>query len=250
MIGKIHSIETFGTVDGPGIRLVVFLQGCPLRCLYCHNPDTWKYGEGEEMSALEIIEEYEKNRAFYSKGGITVTGGEPLMQLDFVTELFALAREHGIHTCIDTSGATFCPDSEENIRRLDRLLELTDLVMLDIKHINPERHKALTGRDNKAILAFALHLGERSVPIWIRHVVVRGYTDDPEDLRALGSFIATISSVKALDVIPYHTLGVAKYRSLGIDYALEGTPPTSDAEVLAAKGYIMEGFRSYKRVKS
>ena len=247
MVGKIHSIETFGTVDGPGIRLVVFLQGCPLRCLYCHNPDTQKYCIGEQMSPEQIIEEYEKNRAFYSKGGITVTGGEPLMQIEFVTELFALAKAHGIHTCIDTSGATFCPESGECVRRFDRLLELTDLVMLDIKHINPEHHKALTGRSNEAILAFALHLGERGVPIWVRHVLVEGYTDDPDHLEALGRFIATIPSVKALDVIPYHTLGVAKYRELGMDYALEGVAPTSAEAVASAKEHIMRGYRSTKR---
>ena len=247
MVGKIHSIETFGTVDGPGIRLVVFLQGCPLRCLYCHNPDTWKYGIGDEITPEEIIAEYEKNRAFYSKGGITVTGGEPLMQIEFVIELFALAKARGIHTCIDTSGATFCPESGESVRRLDRLLELTDLVMLDIKHISSEQHKALTGRGNEAILAFALHLGERGVPIWVRHVLINGYTDLPEHLRALGSFIATIPSVKALDVIPYHTMGVAKYEQLGIDYPLKNVEPTAADDVLRAKSHILDGYKEAKR---
>ena len=247
MVGKIHSIETFGTVDGPGIRLVVFLQGCPLRCLFCHNPDTWVYGGGEEITPEEIIEEYEKNKAFYSKGGITVTGGEPLMQIEFVTELFTLAKARGIHTCIDTSGSTFCPESSEGTRRLDKLLELTDLVMLDIKHIDTDHHKKLTGRGNEAILAFALHLGEKNVPIWVRHVLIRGYTDDTEHLRSLGRFIATVSSVKALDVIPYHTMGIPKYESLGIDYPLKGVPPTEADEVVRAKAFILDGYKEAKR---
>ncbi len=247
MTGKIHSIETFGTVDGPGVRLVVFMQGCPMRCLYCHNPDTWRVGAGEEIAPETIIEEYEKNRAFYSNGGITVTGGEPLMQLGFITELFALARERGIHTCIDTSGAVFCPESEEHIRRINELLSLTDLVMLDIKHVDAVRHKELTGRDNGAVLAFARHVSDRGVPIWVRHVVVRGYTDDPRHLRALGEFIATIRSVKAIDVIPYHTLGVMKYRELGMTYPLDGVEPTTQEELGEAKKYIMEGYTLAKR---
>ncbi len=242
MLGKIHSIETFGTVDGPGIRLVIFMQGCPMRCLYCHNPDTWALGAGNEISAEEIIEEYEKNRSFYSKGGITVTGGEPLMQLDFVTELFALAKEHGIHTCIDTSGIVFAPDNDGYIKRLDKLLALTDLVMLDIKHIDAQHHKALTGKDNSVILDFARHLSDVGVPIWVRHVLVKGYTDEPSHLRALGGFIAGIKTVKALDVIPYHTMGIMKYRELGLDYPLEGVPQTTKEEVIEAKKLILEGY--------
>ena len=155
MYGYIHSTESFGTVDGPGVRFVVFLQGCPMRCKYCHNPDTWKMNAGSVRSAQSLIQEYARNAAFYTKGGITVTGGEALMQIDFLLELFQLAKERNIHTCLDTSGITYRPGESDYNRKLDKLMEVTDLVMLDIKHIDPEGHKALTGHDNAGILAFA-----------------------------------------------------------------------------------------------
>ena len=180
MIGYIHSKESFGTVDGPGIRYVLFLQGCPLRCKYCHNPDTWEPGRGEAITVEEVLYEYNKNKAFYSKGGITVTGGEPLLQTDFVTELFKRAKERKIHTCIDTSGVTYNPKNTEYINKLDELMQYTDLVMLDIKHIDDESHKVLTGAGNKNILAFAKYLEEKNIPLWVRHVVVPGITDTPE----------------------------------------------------------------------
>jgi len=249
MKGRIHSRESFGTVDGPGVRYVIFLQGCPMRCLYCHNPDTWDMQGGEEASAEEIIRDYEKNREFYSKGGITVTGGEPLMQAEFVTELFRLARERGIHTCLDTSGITYREDeahsgekSSSYMEQLDKLLSYTDLVMLDIKHIDGERHKALTGHGNSGILAFAKHLERLGIPLWVRHVVVKGYTDDRESLLALGKFIGGLKNLKALDVLPYHTLGTVKYSALGIPYPLEGVRETSREEALAAKKHILEGI--------
>ena len=244
MKGRVHSLDSFGTVDGPGIRLVVFLQGCPMRCLYCHNPDTWTTRGGVETEALDIIREYEKNRAFYSKGGITVTGGEPLMQPEFVAELFALAHERGIHTTLDTSGITFNESNAEALSRLDRVLDNTDLVMLDIKHIDPEKHLALTGKDNENVLAFAKHLAKRRIPLWVRHVVIEGYTDGEEDLRRRGEFIGGLSSLKALDVLPYHTLGIGKYRELGIPYPLEGIEPLTSEKALLAKARIMEGIRS------
>ncbi len=240
MKGRIHSIESFGTVDGPGIRLVVFLQGCPLRCLYCHNPDTWATHGGEEISTDEIIAEYWKNKEFYSKGGITVTGGEPLMQAEFVAELFRLARQKNIHTALDTSGVTF---SEKNIESIDKILDNTSLVMLDIKHIDSEKHKMLTGVSNDNILAFAKHLEKRRIPLWVRHVVIEGYTDNEENLRNLGRFIGGLSNLKALDVLPYHTLGKSKYKELGIPYPLEGIPPLEKQKALDAKGFIMEGIR-------
>ena len=158
MTGRVHSIESFGTVDGPGVRLVVFLQGCPMRCLYCHNPDTWKMAGGTEMTVAQIMAQYEKNRAFYSRGGITVTGGEPLMQMEFVTELFSAAAHRGIHTCLDTSGITFRPDSQELTDRFDKLMSVTDLVMLDIKHIDPAEHVKLCGQPLKPVLEFARYL--------------------------------------------------------------------------------------------
>ena len=245
-VGRVHSIESFGTVDGPGIRLVVFMQGCPLRCLYCHNPDTWSTIGGTETDAAEIIREYEKNRPFYSKGGITVTGGEPLMQPEFVRELFALAHERGIHTAIDTSGITF---SEGNRESIDRVLDNTDLVMLDIKHIDGEEHKKLVGVPNGNILEFAKHLEKRRVPLWIRHVVIEGYTDEPEDLRKLGRFIGSLKNLKALDVLPYHTLGKNKYKELGIPYPLEGVEPLTADKALAAKCFIMEGIKEARSKK-
>lgn len=281
--GRIHSIETFGTVDGPGIRLVVFLQGCPLRCLYCHNPDTWKQSGGTELTVKQILELYEKNRNFYSRGGITATGGEPLLQMEFVTELFEEAAGRGIHTCLDTSGITFPvggdgvsvpaagaradagsfrtamwgkadtmvsgqenpgADYSSRLQQFDRLTAVTDLVMLDIKHIDPEGHKKLTGQSLDPVLAFARYLEEREVPVWIRHVVAPGITQDPEQLYRLGCFIGSLRNVTALDVLPYHDMGKAKYRELGMKYALENTLPLSQEEARDARKIILQGIRA------
>lgn len=243
MVGHVHSIESFGTVDGPGVRLVVFLQGCPMRCLYCHNPDTWKMTGGTEMTAEEILEQYEKNRSFYSKGGITVTGGEPLMQMDFVTELFAAASARGIHTCLDTSGITFVPDRPEVVEHFDRLIAVTNLVMLDIKHIDPAEHKKLTGQPLEPILAFARYLDEHNIPIWVRHVVVPGITYEQNELYRLGQFLGTLHSLKALDALPYHTMGKVKYDNLGIPYPLESVRPLEKQEAIAARQVILKGIR-------
>lgn len=241
MNGFIHSTESFGTVDGPGIRYVVFMQGCSLRCKYCHNPDTWKIGTGREITVSEIIREIEKNSSFYKNGGITVTGGEPLLQVDFVTELFSECKRLGIHTCLDTSGAVFNPESTD---KTDKLLDVCDLVLLDIKHIDPEAHKKLTGADNSNILRFAEYLSEKNIPIWIRCVIVPGLTDNPDDLMMLGEFIGKLSSLRALDVLPYHTLGEKKYEELKIPYPLKGVPPLSDGEAKRAKEIIMRGIKS------
>lgn len=246
MTGFIHSTESFGTVDGPGIRFVIFMQGCPLRCLYCHNPDTWNINGGTEITTDEIIKEYKKNASFYKNGGITVTGGEPLLQTDFLTELFQLAKTENIHTCIDTSGITYNPENVSYIEKLDKLLEYTDLVMLDIKQIDNEKHRTLTGKDNKNILLFAKHLEEKNVDLWVRHVVVPEYSDTPEDLRNLGRFIGTLKNLHALDVLPYHTLGVEKYKKLGISYPLEGVSPLSQNDAIKAKAFIMEGLREVR----
>ena len=172
MNGRIHSLETFGTVDGPGIRFVVFVQGCPMRCLYCHNPDTWATTGGTEISVDEILQKYEDNKSFYKNGGLTVTGGEPLLQIDFLTELFMKAKAQGIHTCIDTSGIVFKPDNKVIVDKMDVLMQYTDLVMLDIKHIDPEEHMKLCSQPNDGILAFAEYLSDKGIPTWIRHVVV------------------------------------------------------------------------------
>lgn len=243
MKGYVHSIESFGTVDGPGVRFVVFLQGCPLRCLYCHNPDTWEAGKGTKMSAEEILEQYNKNREFYKRGGITVTGGEPLLQIDFVTQLFKKAKEEGIHTCVDTSGITFNKDNEKTVEKFRELIRYTDLFMLDIKHIDPSRHKELTGKDNGNVLDFARFLEENERPFWVRHVVIEGYTDDKKELVSLGSFLAPFRHIKALDVIPYHDLGISKYEQLGMNYPLKNLKALSVSDAVKAKSYIMEGLR-------
>ena len=246
MVGYIHSKESFGTVDGPGIRYVLFMQGCPMRCLYCHNPDTWEMGTGEKITVAEILQEFNKNRSFYKNGGITVTGGEPLIQVDFLIELFREAKNADIHTCIDTSGITYNPNNPEGTKKLSQLLDYTDLVMLDIKHIRGEKHKALTGMDNKNILLFAKFLEEKNIPLWVRHIIVKGYTDDPDDLITLGEFIGKLRNLKALDVLPYHTMGVNKYKELGIPYALEGIEALPVTEAVKAKEYILQGIRNVR----
>ena len=242
MVGRIHSTESFGTVDGPGIRLVIFMQGCPLRCQYCHNPDTWERNGGREVSPEEILSLYRKNRSFYHNGGITLTGGEPMLQADFVTELFRLCKAEGIHTCLDTSGIVF-----DGSAKYDELLKYTDLVMLDIKAIDPEVHKSLTGADNKNVLAFARHLAEQGVPLWVRHVVVPGITDQPDRLFRLGEFIGTLKDLKALDVLPYHTLGVHKYEELGLPYPLAGVQAMDKRDAVAAKEHILAGIRKVRK---
>ena len=243
MDAYLHSTESFGTVDGPGVRFVIFLQGCPMRCKYCHNPDTWKVNTGERRSAESLIRQYERNQAFYAKGGITVTGGEALLQVGFLLELFALAKEKNIHTCLDTSGITFQEGDTDYRRKLDALMEITDLVMLDIKHIDPELHRDLTGHSNDRILAFARYLDEKKIPVWIRHVVVPGITDDPVYLTRLGQFLGTLSNVKALDVLPYHVMGVSKYKELGIPYPLEGVEAATKSQAEQARKIILAGYR-------
>lgn len=243
MKGRIHSLESFGTVDGPGVRYVVFVQGCPMRCAYCHNPDTWEIGAGKEVEPSEIIETYERNKGFYNGGGLTVTGGEPLLQVDFLIDLFTLAKEKNIHTCIDTSGITYKADNAEYIAKLDKLMEVTDLVMLDIKHINPEKHLELTKQPNEGILAFAEYLDTKNVDIWIRHVVVPGITDIDEYLEELGYFIGGLKNLKALDVLPYHTLGLPKYEKLGIEYRLKDVEAMDKTKLIDKKAKILEGIK-------
>ncbi len=244
--GRIHSLESFGTVDGPGTRFVVFVQGCPMRCAYCHNPDTWSMTGGTMMEPAEIMEQFERNRPFYKDGGITVTGGEPLMQVDFLIDLFTLAKEKDVHTCIDSSGIAFKPGNTAFIEKLDKLMALTDLVMLDIKHIDPEKHKELTSQPNDGILAFAEYLNEKQVPMWIRHVVVPGITDDDEYLYKLGYFIGKFKNLKALDVLPYHTMGEKKYESLGIPYKLHGVPAMNQKDVIEKKKVILDGIKAVR----
>ena len=241
MTGRIHSTESFGTVDGPGVRFVVFFQGCPLRCKYCHNPDTWEFSGGRETTAEELMKEYDSYKEFFKTGGITATGGEPLAQPEFLAELFALAKSKGVHTCLDTSAGVYDPAHHEKI---DKVLKYTDLVMLDIKHIDNDCHKELTGKGNRNILAFAEHIRDLDIPVWIRHVVVPGITDKYEELFALGEYLATLSNLKALDVLPYHDMAKPKYAELGLDYPLGDTPPLSKEEAIKARNTIMDGIRS------
>lgn len=242
MEGYVHSTESCGTVDGPGIRFVVFLQGCPMRCLYCHNPDTWEPNVGNKMSVEEILKEFSSKEEFYKKGGITCTGGEPLMQMDFVTELFTKCHERNIHTCLDTSGVTF-HRSEEYLKKLDKLLAVTDLIMLDIKHIDPKEHIKLTSQPNDKILDFARYVDEKGIDIWIRHVVVPTITQNDTYLYRLGEFIATLKNLKALDVLPYHTMGVAKYEALKKEYPLKGIEPLTKEDAIKAKKVILQGMK-------
>ena len=246
MKGYIHTQESFGTVDGPGLRYVVFFQGCPMRCQYCHNPDTWEGRKGTEVTLDEILMNYNKNRSFYTKGGLTVTGGEPLLQIDFLLELFKKASEQKIHTCLDTSGFTYHPGQSVYNEKLDEQMKYTNLVMLDIKHIDPAKHKILTGQENKGILAFAKYLEEKNIPLWIRHVVVPGISDDKNDLKNLGRFIGSLKNLKALDVLPYHTMGVNKYKELGIPYPLEGLEALPKEKAAEAKRIILEGVREVR----
>lgn len=235
MQGYIHSFESFGTVDGPGIRFVVFLQGCPLRCLYCHNPDTWK-GGGTPYTAKQVCDEAIRYRNYFGeKGGVTVSGGEPLLQIDFVTELFTLLKEKGIHTAADTSGYTFDPDDPESVKKHGKLIAVTDLFLLDIKHIDEKRHEELTGKSNAHTLAFAKFLSDNGVKMWIRHVLVPGQTDDDEALRRLKKFIDGLKTVEKTEVLPYHTMGTAKYENLGYDYPLKGVEPPTRERVENAK---------------
>ena len=241
MKGRIHSTESFGTVDGPGIRFVVFFQGCPMRCKYCHNPDTWDFSGGTERTAEDLMREYDSYKEFLKSGGITATGGEPLAQPEFLAELFRLAKEKGVHTCLDTSAGVYNPDSHEKI---DEVLKYTDLVMLDIKHIDNDCHKELTGIGNRNIPAFAEHIRDLGIPVWIRHVVVPNITDKYEELFALGEYLSTLTNLKALDVLPYHDMAKPKYAELGIEYPLGDTPPLTKEEAIKARNTIIDGIKS------
>ena len=239
--GLIHSIESFGTVDGPGVRMVVFFQGCPMRCLYCHNPDTWKMDRGEEMCVEDILAKYEKNRAFYEpRGGITATGGEPLMQLGFLTSLFYEAKKRGIHTTLDTSGWLYRKEEDADY---DELLSFTDYVLLDIKHSDPKGHIALTGRSQEPVLSFLSKLEEKHIPVLIRHVSVPGITDSEKELSDLGKIIAKFNNITGLDILPYHTMGMRKYHEMGIKYNLEGVPAMSKKEAMKNRDIVIEAYR-------
>lgn len=227
MKGRIHSIETFGTVDGPGIRYVIFVQGCNFRCAYCHNPDTWLCDAGTLMSVDEIVEDVLKYKRYID--GVTISGGEPLLQIEFVTELFRRIKESGLNTCIDTSGSTFDKDNKEVVDKFDELLKYCDLVMLDIKHIEDNKHIWLTGKTNKNVLEFATYLSDIGKDAWLRYVLVPTFNEDEEALRRWRKFADTLKNVKKIEILPYHRLALNKYKQLGIPYRLEGVlEPTKE----------------------
>ena len=242
MTGNIHSFESFGTVDGPGIRFVIFLQGCPLRCQYCHNPDTWGKG-GTEYPVEEVVDRALRYKNYFGdKGGVTVTGGEPLVQLDFVIELFKALKAKGVHTCVDTSGITFNPDVPASVEKHEKLLEVADLFLLDIKHIDDEACIRLTGQSNQHTLAFAKFLSEHGKSMWIRQVLVPGITDSEESLMRTRAFIDTLATVEKVEVLPYHSMGEVKYEKLGLEYPLKDVCAPSKDSVEKAKNILREGL--------
>jgi pyruvate formate lyase activating enzyme len=244
--GYINSVESFGSVDGPGVRYIFFLQGCRMRCAYCHNPETWKIEGGQVLSPEEAFGQAYRYRAYWKKqGGITVSGGEALLQIDFVTDLFKIAKAHGVHTTIDTSGNPFTKE-EPFFSKFQALMEVTDLFLLDIKEIDADRHKSLTGFTNANILELAKYLSENGKDMWIRNVLVPGLTDREEDLKALGTFVAGLGHVQRFEVLPYHTLGVSKYQKLGIPYRLSGIEPASKEAVQRAETIMgCERYQGY-----
>lgn len=239
--GRIHSTESFGAADGPGVRFIIFLRGCRMRCRYCHNPDTWDMNGGEEATADELLKKALRYKTYWRKeGGITVSGGEPLLQLDFLIDLFRKAKAMGVNTVIDTAGNPFTRE-EPFFSRFNELMKYTDLILLDIKEMDPKRHKAITGFDNANILDMARYLSDIGKPVWIRHVLVPGLSDFDEDLKALGDFLSTLTNVEKAEILPYHTLGKFKWENLGIPYTLEDTSPPTDERIKNAQLLISGG---------
>ena len=233
--GYVHSLESFGSVDGPGVRYVIFLTGCAMRCQFCHNPDTWNMQAGTLYTTDELLKTAIRYRTYWGeKGGITVSGGEPLLQIEFLTELFRKAKEQGVHTTLDTSGNPFTRE-EPFFGKMQELMKYTDLVMLDIKHIDDEKHKILTGHTNENILDLAKYLDEIGKPVWIRHVLVPERSDEDAALEKLHTFIEGLGNVEKVEVLPYHTLGAYKWKELGYEYPLEGIDPPTKERVEHAK---------------
>ena len=248
--GHIHSVESLGTVDGPGLRYILFTQGCLLRCLFCHNPDTWQIGEpSREVTAEEMVQEILPYKPYFdaSGGGVTVSGGEPLLQLPFLEELFKQLKAEGISTCIDTSAGCF-NETPAFMNHFNELQKYTDLFLLDIKHIDNDKHLKLTGKPNTHILKFARLLSDRKQPVWIRHVLVPGLTDSREDLIKLGEFVNSLDNVVKFEILPYHQLGVHKWEALGIPYELTDVEPLSDEAVKTA--YDLVGFKGLTPLNS
>lgn len=244
--GNVHSFETFGTVDGPGTRFVVFLQGCPLRCQYCHNPDSWSTDLANLYTVDEILLRYESIKT-YLTGGLTISGGEPLMQFDFVIELAKKAKESGIHVCLDTSGITFNPNDIQNVKRHEELIKYIDIFLLDIKGIDRKLHKDLTCVDNENILDFARFLSKQNQKMWIRHVVIPDITYNDQNLWQLGQFIATLNGVEKIELLPFHQMGSVKYEQLGIPYPLENKEPLSKVQLARAEKIVQLAFQTTKK---
>ena len=236
--GIIHSYETFGAADGPGVRFIVFLHGCPFRCAYCHNPDTWAGREWTEATADEVLAKALRYREYWGdRGGITVSGGEPLLQPEFVTELFEKAKAKGVTTCLDTAAGPFTREGEKGAA-FARLFAATDTVLLDIKHIDEAKHRELTGASNASVLDCARYLNEIGKTVWLRHVLVPGITDDPNALQRLADFVNPMENVVRVDILPYHTLGVAKWHALKIPYRLENVKSPTAESVAKARTYF------------
>lgn len=233
--GYVHSIESFGSADGPGVRYIIFLQGCNMRCRYCHNPDTWKCNTGKQSTANELLDKAERYRTYWKDiGGITVSGGEALVQMDFLLDIFTKAKERGINTCLDTSGEPFTRE-EPFFGKFKQLMEVTDRILLDIKHIDNDKHKELTGHGNENILDLARYLSDIGKPVWIRHVLVPDWTDDDDSLVKTREFIDTLKNVERVEVLPYHRLGLFKWENLGIKNTLAEVEPPSKERIENAK---------------
>ena len=244
MNGFIHSMESFGSVDGPGVRFVIFLAGCPMRCQFCHNPDTWNIQVGDQKSADDILEQALRYRPYWKDGGgITVSGGEPLLQMDFIIELFQKAKEKGVNTTIDTSGVSFTRE-EPFFGKFNELMKYTDLLLVDIKHIDDGQHKILTGHTNENILDMARYLSEIGKPVWIRHVLVPERNDQDEYLKKLYDFIKTLNNVEKVEVLPYHTFGEYKWKELGYEYPLTGIEPPTKERIRNANEILHTGQAS------
>ena len=236
--GNVHSLETFGLVDGPGVRFVVFMQGCAMRCRYCHNPDTWNVNSGDKYTPKQLFDKaYRYHKYWKDNGGLTVSGGEPLLQIDFVTEFFRIAKQHGVHTTLDTSGQPFSLE-ENRLSKFKELMKYTDLVILDLKEPDSEKHIKLTGQKNENIFQMAQWLSDNGKDMWIRHVLVPELTDDEEGLKYLDRFISGLKTVKRVEILPYHTLGLSKWQALGLDYSLEGVRTPTDEEVIKAEDLL------------
>ena len=234
-LANVHSIETFGSVDGPGLRYILFLKGCRLRCAFCHNADTWDLNSEDQRSADEILDHAERYRSYWgNEGGITVSGGEPLLQIDFLIELFKKAKQRNINTCIDTAGEPFTKKGEW-FTKFEELMHYTDILLVDIKHIDRNKHIRLTGKPNDNILEMFHYLSDINKPIWIRQVLVPGWTDDIEDLKKTRAFIETLSNVKKIEILPYHNMGAYKWEKLGMKYPLEGVRVATDDDILRVK---------------